>query len=34
MGIVGLGSSGKGDLSEKHDRYVIKHAASKKNDVP
>lgn len=30
MGIVGLGSSGKGDLSEKHDKYITKHAASKK----
>lgn len=30
IGIVGLGSSGKGDLSEKHDRYIAKHAASKK----
>ncbi len=30
MGLVGLGSSGKGDLSEKHDRYIAKHVASKK----
>jgi hypothetical protein len=34
MGIVGLGNSGKGDLSEKHDKYIAGYAASRKNDVP
>lgn len=30
MGLIGLGSSGKGDLSAKHDKYLIKHIASKR----
>ena len=30
MGIVGLGSSGKGDLSDKHDRYLAGYSASRK----
>ncbi len=30
MGLVGLGSSGKGDLSRKHDRYLVKHISSGK----
>lgn len=30
MGLVGLGSSGKGDLSDKHDRYLARYTASKK----
>jgi hypothetical protein len=30
MGIVGLGSSGKSDLSDKHDRYLARYSASKK----
>lgn len=25
MGLIGLGASGKGDLSIKHDKYLIKH---------
>lgn len=28
MGIVGLGKSGKRDLSEKHDKYLAKHTGS------
>lgn len=33
-GIVGLGNSGKGDLSENHDKYLAEHAASKsRNEV-
>ena len=30
MGLIGLGSSGKGDLSENHDRYLAKHGRSKR----
>jgi len=30
MGLIGLGRSGKGDLSDKHDRYLARYAASKK----
>ncbi len=30
IGLIGLGSSGKGDLSVKHDRYLARYAASKK----
>ena len=30
MGLIGLGSSGKGNLSGQHDKYVMKHALSKK----
>lgn len=30
LGIIGLGSSRKGDLSEKHDKYIVKHAAAKR----
>jgi len=26
MGLVGLGSSGKGDISEQHDKYIVKYA--------
>lgn len=25
MDIIGLGSSGKGDLSTKHDKYLVRH---------
>lgn len=30
MGLIGLGSSGKRDLSERHDRYIAKYSASRK----
>lgn len=30
MGLIGLGSSGKGDLSARHDRYLTRYAISKK----
>ena len=30
MGLIGLGKSGKRDLSEKHDRYLAKHTGSGK----
>lgn len=30
MGLIGLGSSGKGDLSVKHDKYLARYTASKK----
>jgi hypothetical protein len=30
MGLVGLGSSGRGDLSDQHDRYLIRYHSSKK----
>ena len=30
MGLVGLGSSGKKDVSEKHDRYLAKYARGAK----
>ena len=30
MNLIGLGKSGKGDLSEKHDRYLARYAASRK----
>ena len=30
MGLVGLGSSGKGDLSEQHDKYLMRYHRSKK----
>lgn len=30
LDIIGLGNSGKRDLSKKHDKYVIQHSFSKK----
>jgi hypothetical protein len=30
IGLIGLGSSGKRHLSDKHDRYLAKYAASKR----
>lgn len=30
IGLIGLGSSGKRDIAEKHDRYIARHAASRK----
>ena len=30
LGLIGLGSSGKRDLSRKHDRYLAKYSASVK----
>ncbi|HCC69374.1 MAG TPA: hypothetical protein DEP99_05755 [Nitrospiraceae bacterium] len=30
IGLIGLGSSGKGDLSVKHDKYLARYATSKK----
>ena len=30
MNVIGLGKSGKTDLSEKHDEYYIKHLSGKK----
>jgi predicted DNA-binding protein len=30
IGIIGLGRSGKGDLSGKHDRYLARYSASRK----
>ena len=30
MGLVGLGSSGKGDLSVQHDRYLARYHSSRK----
>jgi hypothetical protein len=30
LGLIGLGRSGKRDLSEKHDQYLSKHASYKK----
>jgi Ribbon-helix-helix domain len=30
MGLVGLGSSGKGDLSDQHDNYLSKYNRRKK----
>ena len=30
MGLIGLGRSGKGDLSEHHDRYLAKHGRSRR----
>jgi hypothetical protein len=30
LGLIGLGSSGKKDLSEKHDQYLSKYASDKK----
>jgi len=30
LGIMGLGSSRKGDLSEKHDKYIARHAGAKR----
>lgn len=30
MGLIGLGRSGKRDLSEEHDRYVARYSASGK----
>jgi predicted DNA-binding protein len=29
LGIVGLGRSGKGDLSDKHDRYIAGYARTR-----
>jgi hypothetical protein len=30
MGLIGLGSSGKGDLSDHHDRYLGRYHSSKR----
>jgi hypothetical protein len=30
MGLIGLGSSGKRDLSDQHDKYLTKYGLSKK----
>jgi len=30
MSLIGLGRSGKGDLSDKHDRYLARYTTSKK----
>ena len=30
MGLIGLGGSGKGNLSDQHDKYVVRHATSKR----
>ncbi|OGP87483.1 MAG: hypothetical protein A2156_10720 [Deltaproteobacteria bacterium RBG_16_48_10] len=30
MGLVGLGNSGKGDLSDHHDRYLARYHTSKR----
>ncbi len=30
MGLIGLGNSGKRDLSDQHDKYIYKYARSKK----
>jgi hypothetical protein len=30
MGLIGLGSSGKGNLSDKHDQYLVRYARQKK----
>jgi len=30
MGLMGLGRSGKKDLSEQHDKYIVGYAARKK----
>jgi hypothetical protein len=30
MGLIGLGNSSKGDLSEKHDIYLARYGSSKK----
>jgi hypothetical protein len=30
MGLIGLGSSGKRNLSDQHDKYLVKHLVSKK----
>ena len=31
MGLIGLGSSKKGDLSVQHDKYLTRYTKSKKN---
>ncbi|MCG6538000.1 MAG: ribbon-helix-helix domain-containing protein [Syntrophales bacterium LBB04] len=31
MGLVGLGSSGKKDLSENHDKYLVRNGSQKKS---
>ena len=30
LGLIGLGNSGKGDLSDQHDRYLVRYTLSKK----
>ena len=30
MGLIGLGGSGRGNLSDQHDEYIVKHTISKK----
>ncbi len=30
MGLMGLGNSGKGDLSDKHDKYLAGYVSSRK----
>jgi Ribbon-helix-helix domain len=30
MGLIGIGKSGRRDLSEKHDKYLVAHMKSKK----
>jgi len=30
MGLIGLGSSKKGDLSDQHDQYIARYAKSKR----
>ncbi len=30
MGLMGLGNSGKGDLSDKHDKYLVGYVSSRK----
>lgn len=30
MGLIGLGRSGKGDVSDRHDRYLAKHSRSRR----
>ena len=30
MNLIGLGKSGKSDVSKKHDKYLVKYTASKK----
>ena len=30
MGLIGLGGSGKGDLSDKHDAYLVRYTSLKR----
>jgi hypothetical protein len=30
MELMGMGGSGKGDMAERHDRYLIKYTATRK----